>query len=464
MAAVTLTTIAIGAAIGAGVGAVATYAAGGRGDAIWKGALVGAVGGAVTAGVGSWAGGGIAGGALGGGAGGITAGALGTALNGGNGSDYLRNMATGGLGGAALGAAGGGLFGSEGGAAANGEMADTIAQNVGQADYAASGDNLMPGVDYGNTATGTGVGQTAATGVQQTLTGPTAAPTQGTTPQLADTVSNVSTGTQPTSLSSTTPSTATPDLGTAAFGTGGTTPSGTTDFTGVDIGKGQVPVDAVNFADSNTAPQPSQQAAYWEKYLPNGAPENPTALGNAWGKATQVMAGYPSANTTGFGKMGLEDYLKMQGKAQLIGGGIKTIGALATAPETAHNRQQLMDIYQQQNDQNQLYANKLQQTYDNPMGYLGSAEAQATRSAALQKALAMNAAAGRRTQGGALSNLLMSEQLKNLDAYRRGMPRPNYGTAAQTLNFAQQYSPTADIFGGFASAATPLSLYSLFPG
>ena len=55
MAAVTMTTIAIGAAIGAGVGAVATYAAGGRGDALWKGALVGAVGGAITGGVGSWA-------------------------------------------------------------------------------------------------------------------------------------------------------------------------------------------------------------------------------------------------------------------------------------------------------------------------------------------------------------------------------------------------------------------------
>ena len=122
-----------------------------------------------------------------------------------------------------------------------------------------------------------------------------------------------------------------------------------------------------------------------------------------------------------------------------------------------------MDLYNQQNDQNQFYANQLQQTYQNPESYLGSPEAQATRSAALQKALAMNAQAGRRTQGGALSNLLMQEQLKNLGAYRAGMPRPNYGTAAQTLNYAQQYSPTADIFGGVASMATPLSLYSLFP-
>ena len=104
----------------------------------------------------------------------------------------------------------------------------------------------------------------------------------------------------------------------------------------------------------------------------------------------------------------------------------------------------------------------MQNTYQNPMGYLGSGEAAATRSAALQKALAMNAQAGRRTQGGALANQLMQAQLGNLQAYRRGIPQPQYGTAAQTLNYAQQYSPTADIFGGVASMATPLSLYSLF--
>ena len=456
MAAVTLTTIAIGAAIGAGVGAVATYAAGGRGDALWKGALVGAVGGAITGGVGSWATaagyGGMAAGAMAGAAGGVGAGALGTALNGGNSSDYLRNIATGGLMGGALGAAGGAAFGGEAGAAEAG-----VNPVTGEA--VPTGSPEITALPDADAATGMQTGTTTAPAVQASVTGQTAPTTQATTTTpLADTVANVSTGTQPTSLSSTTPSTATPDLGTAAFGTGGTTPSGTTDFTGVDIGKGQVPVDGVNFAENT----PSQQAAYWEKYLPNGAPENPTALGNAWGKATQAMAGYPSANTTGFGKMGLEDYLKMQGKAQLVGGGIKALGALATAPETQQNRQQLMDLYNQQNEQNQFYANKLQQSYTNPMGYLGSGEAAATRSAALQKALAMNAAAGRRTQGGALANQLMQAQLANLQNYRQGMPRANYGTAAQNLQLAQQYSPTADIFGGVSSMATPLSLYSLF--
>ena len=463
MAAVTLTTIAIGAAIGAGVGAVATYAAGGRGDALWKGALVGAVGGAITGGVGSWASaagyGALAAGGMAGAAGGVAAGALGTALNGGNGSDYLRNIATGGLMGGVLGAAGGGLFGSEAGAAANGEMADTIAQNVGQADYAAGGDNLMPGVDYGNTPTGTGVGQTASTGVQQSITGPTAAPTQGTTTPLADTVSNISSGFG----SDTALPTGAKGLDSSSMFSGQTTQPTTT---GGYESFNKLPA---NYAVDDYATQAQIDAGtanpMGTKDLANSYEFKMKDLGADMGLDTfgygKTLGQTP---TTGIGKMGLEDYLKMQGKAQLIGGGIKTLGAFATAPETARNRQQLMDLYNEQNNQNQLYANKLQQTYDNPMGYLGSGEAAATRSAALQKALAMNAAAGRRTQGGALSNLLMQEQLKNLGAYRQGMPRPNYGTAAQTLNFAQQYSPTADIFGGLASAATPLSLYSLFPG
>jgi hypothetical protein len=152
----------------------------------------------------------------------------------------------------------------------------------------------------------------------------------------------------------------------------------------------------------------------------------------------------------------------MQGKAQLLGGGVKALGALATAPETQQNRQQLMDLYNQQNAANEYYQNLMQQSYQNPQGYLGSPEAAATRSAALQKLIAQNAAAGRRTAGSALQNQLMMNQLQNLQAYRQGMPRPQYGTAAQTLGMAQQYSPTADIFGGLASMATPLSLYSLF--
>ena len=164
----------------------------------------------------------------------------------------------------------------------------------------------------------------------------------------------------------------------------------------------------------------------------------------------------------GTGKMGLEDYLKMQGKAQLLGGGVKALGALATAPETQQNKNALMDLYNQQQQQAQYYDNLMRGTYTNPQGYLGSPEAAATRSAALQKILAQNAQAGRRTAGGAAYNQLMMNQLQNLNQYRQGMPRPTYGAALQTLQGAQQYSPTADIFGGLASMATPLSLYSLY--
>ena len=426
MAAVTLTTIAIGAAIGAGVGAVATYASGGRGDAIWKGALTGAVGGAVTGGVGSWATGalgGVAGGALAGGAGGITAGALGTALSGGNSSDYLRNIATGGLGGAALGAAGG-YFGGEAGAAeagvnpVTGEVVNTAAPEI----------TALPDAEA---ATGMQTGTTAAPAVQTSVTGATAAPTQANTvTPLAETVSNTSQGVTPLE-STTAPSfseiaaqsrqpQSLQNLGLSPAGEGTTMP-----------------------ATPNTSMAPATQAmnesptGFWDKFL-------------------------GSTPTTGTGKMGLEDYLKMQGKAQLLGGGIKALGAIATAPETQQNRNQLMDLYNQQNAANQFYQNQLQNTYTNPMGYLGSGEAAATRSAALRQALAQNAAAGRRTQGGALANQLMQAQLGNLQAYRRGIPTPNYGTAAQNLQLAQQYSPTADIFGGVASMATPLSLYSLF--
>lgn len=439
-----MTTIAIGAAIGAGVGAVATYAAGGRGDALWKGALTGAVGGALTAGVGSWATsagglalGNVAGYALGGAVGGVGAGALGTALSGGTGEDYLRNIATGGILGGATGALGGYLApGAEAGVnPVTGEAVPTGSPEI----------TALPDAEA---ASGVQTGTTAAPAVQTSVTGATAAPTQATTTTpLADTVANVSQGnaqfapfggdTAATTTTAPTTSGATPSLGETAF---------TYD---------DYPSQAmINQGTAN--PMGTQAAAdsYQFKMKDLGADMGMDTFG--YGKTLGQTA------TTGTGKMGLEDYLKMQGKAQLIGGGIKALGALATAPETQQNRQQLMDLYNQQNAANQYYQNLMQNTYQNPMGYLGSGEAAATRSAALQKALAMNAQAGRRTQGGALANQLMQAQLANLQNYRRGIPQPQYGTAAQTLNYAQQYSPTADIFGGLASMATPLSLYSLF--
>ena len=281
-------------------------------------------------------------------------------------------------------------------------------------------------------ASGVQTGTTAAPAVQTSVTGSTAAPTQAaTTTPLADTVSTVS---QPST--------------TTGFDLNAVAQQGrqqsATSLQNLGLDSGVVQAEgSTPFPTSTPAPEQSTGGDWWKGYTSGLGTTAPATTG------TET-------------KMGLEDYLKMQGKAQLIGGGIKALGALATAPETQQNRQQLMDLYNQQNAANQYYQNLMQNTYQNPMGYLGSGEAAATRSAALQKALAMNAQAGRRTQGGALANQLMQTQLQNLQNYRRGIPQPQYGTAAQTLNYAQQYSPTADIFGGVASMATPLSLYSLF--
>lgn len=430
-------TVLIGAAIGAGIGAIGGAVSGG-GDKIWQGALTGAVGGAVTGGVGSWAGsaaglglGGMAAGALGGAAGGITAGALGTALSGGTGSDYLKNIAFGGLGGAALGAAGGYMQGGETAAGGvnpvTGEAVPTGAPEI----------TALPDAEG---VAGMQTGSTAAPAVQASVTGPSAAPTQGTTTPLAETVSNVSQGNAqfaPFGGDTAASATTAPSLSSGGFGSE-SSPAPFDVSKGVKFNDGSAPLGSTGSA---TVPEDN----FWNNYF-----GNKSFVGSQMDQATKGTG------------MGLEDYLKMQGKAQLLGGGMKALGAIATAPETQQNRQQLMDLYNQQNAANQFYQNQLQQTYTNPMGYLGSGEAQATRSAALRQALAQNAAAGRRTQGGALANQLMQAQLGNLQNYRRGIPTPNYGTAAQNLQLAQQYSPTADIFGGLASMATPLSLYSLF--
>ena len=440
MAAVTVSTIAIGAAIGAGVGAVATYAAGGRGDALWKGALTGAVGGAITGGVGSWATGafgGTVGGAIAGASGGVAAGALGTALSGGTGQDYLKNILTGGVAGGALGAAGGYLSGGE--SATAGATPSGLESATGEVGSGLTSGTA--GLDTGG-AMGLTTGGEGAAALNTSVTGASAATPAMTSTPLADTVSSLDTGgmmagggsTVAPALESTTPSL-------ASLGSQGQSQA---NLSMQNLGLSPAGEGTTMPAMANTSMAPATQAGN----------QTPTGFwDNFFGGAKTTSKG------TG---MGLEDYLKMQGKAQLLGGGIKALGAMATAPETAQNRQALMDLYNEQNEQNQYYQNLMRGTYENPQGYLGSPEAAATRSAALQKILAQNAAAGRRTAGSAAYNQLMMNQLQNLGAYRQGMPRPSYGTALQTLQGAQQYSPTADIFGGLASMATPLSLYSLF--
>ena len=480
-------TVAIGMAIGAAVGAIGGATVGGGGDAIWKGALTGAVSGAVTGGVGSWAGGvmgSVASGALAGGAGGLTAGLLGTALSGGNRSDYLRGGLFGGLGGAALGAAGGYLQGGTNGElgtlASEADAIPTTATGEYAFDDAIAGSAVDPNV--ASSLSGGTVGGT--TTVDPTLAAPTPAVTQPT----------LDAGTQP-----------------LQFASNQTT-------TDVPLGMQSEPQLLPGGVDMS-APQFGSDISYSGPHIPSaggGAKDtfgladmyvnNPNlgAMNNTLGETSFTFDDYPSqaminagtANPTDTTAVtespafkwdtfkeniskglnmdgGLKDYLKLAGYGQLGQGLMKTLGAAATAPETRQNRQQLMDLYNTQMNQYNTQANaanayqqNLQSTYDNPESYLSSPEAVATRQLALQKLLAQNAAAGRRTAGLPIQNQLMMNQLTNLANYRKGLAGniqyPNYSPAANTLNYAQQYSPTADIIGGLSSMVTPTSLYSLF--
>lgn len=470
--AVATSTVLIGAAIGAGIGAIMGTKTGG--DAIWKGALAGGVAGAVTGGVGSWAGGAAAAGGLGwspmaagalaGATGGLTGGVLNTALNGGTGSDYLRS----GLTGAALGGAVGGAAGYLSGgaeAAANPEM-------VSGTPYTSDASGVTTPLPDAGVASSLGGADVAGTAAID----PTLATTATQTPMYGADISysgphvpSVGGGAQDTfglanmyesgaGLSAAAPvASAAPTTTPAAF-------SGETSF-GFDDYPSQAMVDsgtANAMGTSDLASSPTFQA----KSL--GADvgldtfdygKNASDSGWKWG-------------STGQGK-GMNDLFKMMGYSTLAKGGMNTLGALATAGETSQNRQQLMDLYNTQMNQYNQQANaantmqnRLEETYTNPDDYLNSPEAQAARSLAMQKLLAQNAMAGRRSAGLAMQNQLMMNQLGNLQNYRTGIRQgiqyPNYAPANAALQGAQMYSPTADIMGGLSSAVTPMSLYSLF--
>lgn len=496
MAAATLTTIAIGAAIGAGVGAIAGATVGGGGDAIWKGALTGAVGGAVTAGVGSWAGsaaglgwGGVASGALAGGAGGLAAGLTGTALSGGNRTDYLKSGLFGGLGGAAL----GGAMGAMGNV--NGELVTPETQPLDMTAATSVEGPTVPIQEITSTgATGIGGGNIdAAAAVDPTLAAQTPTVTQPSldtgTPTLQDVVSkptmyaanqtttDVPLGMQdqpqllPGGVDLNAPSTTE-----SVSGSGLKMPKGTSfnldtgiqvpDQTGLQT-TGQVGIEVPESAYKYTPTTEEGVAAIKDMpaYKSPGsydvmAPKTPEP--SLWDK---IGKGFKMDGDLG-------NYLKLAGYGQLGSGLMKTLGAAVTAPETSQNRQQLMDLYNTQMNQYNTQANaankyqqNLQATYDNPEAYLNTPEAVASRQLAMRKLLAQNAMAGRRTAGLSMQNELMMNQLSNLQNYRRGLQGniqyPNYSPAATTLNYAQAYSPTADIMGGLSSAVTPLSMYSL---
>jgi DNA repair exonuclease SbcCD ATPase subunit len=140
--------------------------------------------------------------------------------------------------------------------------------------------------------------------------------------------------------------------------------------------------------------------------------------------------------------------------------------------EARQNQNQLMDLYNQQNQQYQTqnaaanaYQNQLGETYSNPDAYLNSPEALASRQLAMQKLLTQNAQAGRRTAGLPMQNQLMMNQLQNLAAYRQGLRSAATGAYASptglgsTLQAAQAQSPTGNLMAGLGSIFAPAAAY-----
>lgn len=93
------------------------------------------------------------------------------------------------------------------------------------------------------------------------------------------------------------------------------------------------------------------------------------------------------------------------------------------------------------------YNKQLSETYSNPNAYLNTPEAQAARSMAMQKLLAQNTAAGRRSAGLGLQNQLMMSQLGNLGAYRQGLNSairyPGYLGGMSGMSYAPQTTASA---------------------
>lgn len=444
--------VAIGVGIGAVVGGTAAaIQSGGDFNAIWKGALVGAVGGAV----GGWAApaltgalGGTLGGMAAGGLGGLTSGVLGTALNGGNASDYLQNGLFGAIGGAATGGltgAAGALGGEAGVNPVTGEAVPTGAPEI----------TAMPDV---NAPTGMSGNVNAAEAVNTSVTGnaPSTTP-EFTTPQL--------------------------DTGTPANTQYAANNTGTmTDIGGSSAVPQELPGGYQ--APQTTTASPDQ----FKSFVNSGNTNSQTGLSafdlaGANSGEGQTLA--PVENTSMPTQVGNEsptgwnlgDVLKktgqgVAGKMLNMGNLLKGAGAVQGYGEAKQNRQQLMDLYNTQmgqyNTQNAAanqYQQQLQNTYNNPNAYLNSPEAEATRQQAMQKLLAQNAAAGRRSAGLAMQNQLMQNQLANLSNYRTGLSNAARGAYAsptglhQTLGAAQAQSPAGNLYAGLGSIFAPQPNY-----
>jgi hypothetical protein len=103
------------------------------------------------------------------------------------------------------------------------------------------------------------------------------------------------------------------------------------------------------------------------------------------------------------------------------------------------------------------YNRQLSETYSNPNAYLNSPEAQASRALAMQKLLAQNTAAGRRSAGLGLQNQLMMNQLSNIGAYRQGLNSairyPGYLSGMSGMSYAPQTTASAAGMLGTLNAA-----------
>lgn len=467
--------IAVGIAIGAVVGGTAAaIQSDGNFDAIWKGALVGAAGGAV----GGWAApaltgalGSVAGGMAAGGLGGVTSGLLGAAVNGGTGDDYWKGALFGGLGGAAVGGLTAGL-----GEAFGGQAAPVDASGV-------SADGMVTGTPYTSdvtgattplsdagastlstapTATGVGGGNIdAASAINASVTGGTAAPAPAGLESMGSTGGLESLG----FTGNTAAQQSMQNLGLASLGEGSSTPftPNMSTPTNVGIGGGDygVTTSTGSVLDSSG-----------------------NTLGNAPGFET---AGTPTVRGTAdlggdsgwsmdklFNWNNGKDMLGKLAAGQMMGNALKGVGSVAGMEEARQNKGQLMDLYNtmqnQYNTQNAAanqYQNQLSETYSDPNAYLNSPEALASRQLAMQKLLAQNAMAGRRTAGLSMQNQLMMNQLSNLANYRQGLRSAATGAYASptglgtTLQAAQAQSPQGNLFAGLGSMFAPAATYYL---
>ena len=464
-----MSTIAIGMAVGAVVGGgAAAIQSGGNFDAIWKGALVGAAAG----GIGGWAAPALAPtlgitsaagiGALGGGIAGVSGGLLNAAVNGGTGEDYWKGALFGGIGGAATGALGGGLFGGSEAAGVNPVTGESVP--VGTPEITPLSDAGAPAASLSSpAASGVGGGGIdAASTVNASVTGAPATPAATTTPfdtngipltsagQYAfdDAVQNIPMGTQQSFQNA-----ELANLG-QYIGAENANPTVNAGNTADPFEMGKAWSQPTSQVEAQLAPYAKDMAAQNDLMWKGGNMNQPSFFDSLFSKKT-------GGDMLGKVLMG-----------NMMGNALKGAGGIMGMNEARQNQNQLMDLYNQQNQQYQTqnaaanaYQNQLGETYSNPDAYLSSPEALASRQLAMQKLLAQNAMAGRRTAGLSMQNQLMMNQLANLQNYRQGLRSAATGAYASptgltnTLQAAQSQSPTGNLMAGLGSIFAPAATY-----